>query len=157
MDRETRIWLAMLRVSLGWLMLYSGIAKIVDPTWTAENYARGAKTAGALYMWFAAPGNIGWINFLNEWGLALLGVSLVLGVGVRLSSSLGALLMLFYYLPVLDFPYAGDHGFIVDEHVIYALLLGFLAVVRAGRFYGLESWFGERFLSRWSRFRAVWG
>lgn len=48
--------------------------------------------------------------------------------------------MLLYYFPVLVFPYIGDHAFIIDEHIIYALVFVLLAVARAGRYYGLENW-----------------
>ena len=138
-------------------MFYAGITKVLDPNWSASGYARSAKTLTALYEWFASPVNIGWINLVNKWGLTLLGISLILGIGVRLSSSLGALLMMFYYLPILDFPYVGEHSFMVDEHIIYASILIFFAVVRAGRFYGLEDWFGKNFLSRCLKFQRIWG
>ncbi|MDZ4231206.1 MAG: hypothetical protein U1C52_00225, partial [Patescibacteria group bacterium] len=70
---------------------------------------------------------------------------------------LGAVLMVFYYLPILDFPYAGEHSFIVDEHVVYALTLIFFAISRAGRCFGLEEWFGKTFLSHWPKLQKVWG
>jgi uncharacterized membrane protein YphA (DoxX/SURF4 family) len=33
-------------------------------------------------------------NFINAWGLTILGISLILGIGVRLFSILGAILMI---------------------------------------------------------------
>ncbi|MBU2101321.1 DoxX family protein [Patescibacteria group bacterium] len=157
MNRHSKIWLAIIRLSLGWLMFYAGITKIMDPEWTAEGYAKSAKTLPALYEWFASPANMGWIDFINKWGLTLLGISLILGIGVRLSSALGAVLMLSYYLPVLDFPYAGEHSFIVDEHVIYIGVLIFFAVERAGRHFGLEKWFGKTFFKRLPKLQKYWG
>src|SRR3989344_6362821 len=127
------------RLALGWLMFYAGITKIVNPAWTAGGDLANAKTFPGFYAWLAAPGNIGWINFLNEWGLTLIGISLILGLGVRLSSILGIALMLLYYFPVLEFPEVA-HGFIVDEHIVYAAVLAFFAAVRAGRYYGLDNW-----------------
>lgn len=158
MLRKTEaVWLSVLRVAMGWLMFYAGITKVLDPAWTAAGYGRGAKTFSGLYQWFVSPQNIGWIDFVNKWGLTLLGVSLILGVGVRLSSTLGAVLMLAYYFPVLEFPYVGEHAYIVDEHIIYAAALAFLAAVRAGRYYGLEKWFERRALSRFPRLQKIWG
>ena len=145
------------RIALGWLMFYAGITKVLDPEWTAAGYAMSAKTFPGLYALFASPANIGWINFVNEWGLTFLGISLILGIGVRLSSILGATLMVFYYFPAFDFPYVGEHSYIVDEHVIYALLLVFFAVVRAGRYVGLEERFGRMFLKKIPRFQKIWG
>ena len=150
-------WLAFARIAMGWLMFYAGITKIMDPAWSAEGYARSAKTLPGLYTFFASAGQIDWVNFVNKWGVTLIGVSLILGIGVRLSSSLGAVLMVFYYLPVLDFPYAGEHSYIVDEHIIYALVMVYFAIVRAGRFFGLEEWFSQTFLKKLPKLQKYWG
>ena len=150
-------WLALTRITMGWLMFYAGITKVMDPQWSAAGYAKSAKTFPGLYELFASQGNIEWINFVNKWGLTLLGISLILGIGVRLSSSLGAVLMMFYYFPVLQFPYVGEHSYIVDEHIIYALLMVYFAIVRAGRFWGLEEWFGQTFLKKLPRLQRYWG
>lgn len=145
------------RLALGWLMFYAGITKIVNPAWTAGGYLASAKTFPGFYGWLAAPENIGWINFLNEWGLTLIGISLILGLGVRLSSILGSALMLLYYFPVLEFPEVA-HGFIVDEHIVYAAVLAFFAAVRAGRYYGLDNWCANLpICRRYPRLHKIWG
>jgi thiosulfate dehydrogenase [quinone] large subunit len=120
-------------------MFYAGITKVLNPAWSAKGYLLGAKTFPGFYQWLASPGILPVINFVNAWGLTMLGVSLILGIGVRLSSVLGAVLMILYWFPVLQFPYV-EHGFLVDEHVIYALVLLYFAAVRAGRVWGLENW-----------------
>ena len=132
--------LFLLRIATGWLMFYAGVTKIIDSTWSAASYLQGAKTFPAFFQWFLQPGALPMINFVNEWGLTLLGVSLILGIFVRFSSLLGVLLMLLYYFPVLDFPYPNVHSYIVDEHIIYALALLVLGAFRAGRVWGLEEW-----------------
>ncbi|MEK9194406.1 MAG: DoxX family membrane protein [Patescibacteria group bacterium] len=139
MTKAEKITLFLLRIGTGWLMFYAGITKILTPNWSAEGYLKGAKTFAGFYQWLLNPNILPVINFVNEWGLTFLGVSLILGVFVRLSSVLGAMLMLLYYFPVLTFPYV-EHGFLVDDHIIYALVLVFLAAIRAGRYYGLENW-----------------
>ncbi len=140
MNKSIQVSLFLLRLAMGWLMLYAGLTKIINPSWSAAGYLENAKTFTGLFAWLASPGNIGWINFVNEWGLTLLGVSLILGVFVRFSSILGTVLMLLYYFPVLEFPKVGTHSYIVDEHIVYALVLVLFAAVRAGRYYGLENW-----------------
>ena len=142
-EKLTGISLLLLRLAMGWLMFYAGFTKILNPEWTAKGYLMGAKTFTGFYHWFALPQNIGWVNFLNEWSLTLLGISLLLGVFVRLSSVLGAVLMLLYYFPVLEFPYVGQHSFLVDEHIIYALVLLIFAVVGAGRQWSLANWLAK--------------
>ena len=135
-----KISLFALRVSLGWLMFYAGITKVLDPSWSAEGYLRGAKNFVGLYNWFASPGILPIINFVNEWGLTLLGISLILGLFVRIGSLSGVLLMILYYLPIIDFPYPNPHSYLVDEHIIYVFALFVLASFRAGRVWGLENW-----------------
>lgn len=135
----SKIMLTLTRVSLGWLMLYAGITKVMNPEWSAAFYLKGAKTFGGFYEWLLSSSMLPAINFINAWGLTLLGISLIVGLGVRLSSILGAILMLLYYFPILSFPYAGEYSYIVDDHIIYALVLIFFAAVRAGRMWGLDS------------------
>lgn len=154
----TKFSLFLLRVSMGWLMFYAGITKVLNPEWSAVGYMQNAKTFTAFFQWFARPEILPITNFVNEWGLTLLGVSLLLGVFVRLSSLLGVLLMLLYYFPVLDFPYPNPYSYIVNEHIIYALVLLFFAVVRPGRVWGLENWCANLpICSRFPRLRAWLG
>ena len=139
MSKSSLFILGILRIALGWLFLYAGLTKIINPSWTASSYLSAAKTFPEFYLWLTSDSILPIVNFINEWGLVLLGISLILGIGVRLSSVLGVILMILYYLPILEFPTIG-HGYIVDEHIVYALVLTFFAAVRAGRYWGLESW-----------------
>jgi len=139
MSKIQKYLLLLLRLSLGWLFLYAGFTKILNPAWSAAGYLQAAKTFPELYAWFLLPSNIGWVNFVNEWGLALLGLSLILGLRIRWTAPLGVALMILYYLPIFNFPYAGDHSFLVDEHVIYILGLLILVTFRASHFWGLDN------------------
>lgn len=157
LERNEMKWVALLRVVFGWFFFYAGITKVVNPDWTAQGYLMGAKTFTGLYQWLASPGMIGFTNFVNEWGLTLIGISLILGIGVRLSSILGAIMMLLYYFPVSTFPYVAN-GFIVDTHIIYATALILLATLRAGRYYGLENWCaGLPICSKYPKLRGLIG
>lgn len=139
LTKSSAVWLFLLRLTTGWLFFYSGITKILNPDWNAAGYLTNAKTFAGFYRVLAEPGILPFINFVNEWGQVLLGVSLILGIGVRLSSIFGAILMLLYYFPAAEFPFV-ERGFLVNEHIIYAAVLAFFATVRAGRYYGLERW-----------------
>ncbi|OGZ19367.1 MAG: hypothetical protein A2626_02250 [Candidatus Nealsonbacteria bacterium RIFCSPHIGHO2_01_FULL_38_55] len=140
MTRFQKISLFLLRISMGWMMFYAGITKVIDPTWSAGGYLKGAKTFVGAYQWLASPNILPLVNFVNEWGLTLLGLSLIFGIFVRLGSILGAVLMLLYYIPILDFPYPNPHSYLVDEHIIYIFVLLLLTSLRAGRVWGLENW-----------------
>lgn len=140
MTKGQQISLVLLRLGLGWFMFYAGVTKVLDPMWSAAGYLKGAKTFVGFYDLLLSPSLLPFINFLNAWGLLLIGLSLMCGVFVRIGALSGALLMLLYYFPVLDFPYPNTHTFLVDEHIIYAITFVLLASFRAGRFWGLESW-----------------
>lgn len=136
------ISLFFLRISLGWLFFYAGITKVLDSTWSAAGYIGSAQTLHSFFAWFLQPNILPLVNLVNEWGLTLIGVSLILGIFVRFSAILGAILMVLYYLVVLNFPYVGEHGYIVDEHIIYIFGLLTLATFQAGKVWGLGNKIG---------------
>lgn len=137
MSRNEKFSLLAVRLILGFFYFYAGFSKLTNADWTSAGFLQGAKTFPGLFAWFASENLIGIVDFMNEWGLTLLGISLVLGLFVRLSASLGVLLMFLYYLPGLEFPYV-EHGFLIDDHIILISVLIYLAIVRAGRVYGLD-------------------
>ena len=129
-----RISIIFLQISLGWLMFYAGVTKILNPEWSAEGYLKGAKTFSSFYTSLTTPSTLPIINFINEWGLTMLGLALLTGIMVRWASIGGALLMLLYYFPILTFPKVGEHGYIVDEHIIY--IGAFLILIAFHRAHG---------------------
>lgn len=157
MTQFQKISLFFLRVSLGWMFFWAGITKVINPEWSAVGYLNGAKVFTGFYQWLAGSSALPLTNFVNEWGLTLLGVSLILGIGVRLSSALGALLMLLYYIP-LGFPYPNPNSFIVDQHIIYIFVLLYFSTVRPGRVWGLENWCSNLpICSKFPRLRKLLG
>lgn len=128
-----KISLLALRVSLGWIFFYAGITKILNPEWTSAGYLNSAKTFSGFFGAMATSDALPIIDLVNEWGLTFLGISLILGLFVRYSSFLGALLMIFYYLPGLDFPHPNPNSYIIDEHLVYAFVLLYFAAIGAGR------------------------
>lgn len=141
-NKFSKISILALRISLGWLFFYAGITKVMDPEWTAAGYLKGAKTFSGLFQWFASSSNIGWVNFLNEWGLTLIGAALILGIFVRWASFAGIVLMVLYYLPILNFPNVG-HGYIVDEHIIYIFVFLLLIAAKAGQYIGIDGFISK--------------
>lgn len=110
----------------------------MDEAWSAESYIRGAKVLPQLFAFLLDPTVLPYVNLVNKWGLVVVGLSLILGLFVRFSAFLGVILMALYYLSVLQFPYVDNSFFIVDEHIIYALVLLFLVAVGAGQIWGLD-------------------
>lgn len=157
MENAQRLSLLLLRVSLGWMFFYAGITKVLNPSWSAAGYIGAAKNFQGFYAWFLQPEVLPVVNFLNTWGLTLVGVSLLLGLMTRFSSFVGIMLMLLYYF-VLPFPKPNANSFIVDFHVIYVAALFVLAATRSGRFLGLDGWCASLPLcARYPRLRALFG
>ena len=133
-----KFFLFLSRITVGWMFFYAGITKVLDPQWSAEGYLKGAKAFSWFFQILLDPSVLPIINFMNKWGLTLLGISLILGLFVRFSSLLGVLLMALYYI-ALGFPYPNPHSYIVDQHIIYISILLFFAAIKAGRVFGLDS------------------
>ncbi len=150
MSKPQRASVFILRIVMGWFYLYAGISHILDAKFSAAGYVSGAKSFVMLYQLFLNPQVLPVVDFMVKWGLTMLGVSLILGLFVRLSSYLGMLLMFLFYLPVLNFPMVGTHSYLVDEHIIYMAGLLVLASFRAGHVWGLDKWFCS--LPFWSKF-----
>ncbi len=136
MTKTQKVSLLLLRLALGLLFFYAGITKVTDPSWTAAGFLAGAKSFTGFFALLAGPSLIGITNFLNAWGLTLLGLSLILGVLIHISAPLGMVLMALYYLAQIDFPYPDAHSYLVDEHIVYILALFILLKFRAGDYWG---------------------
>jgi thiosulfate dehydrogenase (quinone) large subunit len=141
MSKFQRLVLFLLRVGMGWLCFHAGIVKVMNSSWSAAGYLNNAKNLEGFYHWLASPALLPVTNFINEWALTLLGVSLILGIFVRWSAVLGAALMVFYYLP-LNFPKPDANSYVVDDHIVYALVMLYLAAANAGRVWGLDGKLG---------------
>lgn len=133
-----KFFLFLLRISMGWMFFYAGITKVLNPQWSAEGFLKGAKTFASFYNFLLQPQILPIVDFTNKWGLLLLGISLILGLFTRLSSVLGALLMLLYYLSILQFPHPNPNAYVVDQHIIYIFILLFFASIKAGKYWGLD-------------------
>lgn len=135
----------LMRVTMGWVLFQGGIAKVLDSSWTAEGYLLHAIPEGNPFVafWTAIAGSPV-IDALNAWGLTLTGLGLILGALVRWNAFWGALMMLFYWATSLHggllefFPL--EHGWLVDDHLIYFFLLFGLGAIGAGRILGVDAY-----------------
>jgi len=134
MTTTQKFLLLLIRFSLGWIFLYSGLHKVLDPEWTSAGFLSGATNLTGFFSFFLQDSVLPIVDFLNAWGQTVLGLSLILGFLVRFSAPLGALLMILYWLPQIE---TWDWS-VVDSHIVYAAALLFLAAVGAGKFWGFD-------------------
>ncbi len=129
-----------LRLCLGWTFLYAAIHQFADPTWSSAGFLAGTKTFHSILAPFGAPAVVPYTDVLVKWGHLLIGLSLISGLLVRVSSVFGIMLMLVYYMAHMDFPYIDNKlNYIVEFHIVYAGVLVYLNAVDAGTVWGLDA------------------
>jgi thiosulfate dehydrogenase [quinone] large subunit len=129
------------RIAMGWTFLYAASHQVFDPNFTVVGFLGSTKTFHDLFAIFTTPTMAPITTFLVEWGHLLIGMSLVLGLMVRVSAGFGIMLMLVYWMAHMDWPFIENrNNFILDYHLVYAGVLVTLIAVRAGHVWGLDGW-----------------
>jgi thiosulfate dehydrogenase [quinone] large subunit len=155
-QRWTRYTAALIRLSLGWVFLWAFLDKTfalghetgVDAQTGATDYFGpaawihgGSPTAGFLgfgvkgpladfYSGLAGNAVIDWIFMI---GLLGIGLALVLGIGMRIAAGAGVLLLVMMWSAVLP----PANNLFMDDHLVYAMVLVLLALIGAGKTWGL--------------------
>ena len=138
MDRK---FLLAFRLLMGWTFLYAGAWQVLSPTFSAADFLAHTKTFHDLYAPLTSPAIAPVLTFFVKWGHLLIGLSLVSGLLVRVSAPFGIMLMLLYWTAHMDFPYIENvNSYLVDYHIVYAGVLVYLIVKRAGHVFGLDGW-----------------
>jgi thiosulfate dehydrogenase [quinone] large subunit len=137
------------RLLMGWIFLYAGLSQVLSHDFTTTQFLSHTKTFHALYEPLTSPAIAPYLTFAVSWGHLLIGLSLVSGLLVRVSGPFGVALMLTYWTAHMDFPYIESHvNFILDYHIVFATLTAWLAMVNAGRVWGLDGWLAGRMPAR---------
>ena len=166
MGRGARRVLAVLRLALGSIFMWAFLDKMFALGFATGRLEDGsidffADGAAALnggsptfgFLSFGSRGPLAsfwqsiagdpWLNVLFMAALAGIGLALLLGIGLRVAAVAGSLLMLGMY-SVAMLP---ENHPVIDDHIIYALVLVVLALTAAGTTWGLGA--------RWGRTRLV--
>ena len=130
----------LLRLLMAWTFLYAASHQgVFAPDWSVAGFLSHTKTFHDFFSVFTTPSVAPIVTFLVSWGHLLIGLSLLAGLMVRVSASFGILLMLVYWMAHMDFPYIeNQNNFIVDYHIVYAAVLGYLIYKSAGHVWGLD-------------------
>jgi thiosulfate dehydrogenase [quinone] large subunit len=130
-DKAIGYAIVVLRVVMGWVLFQGGVTKLIDPDFTAAGFLTNLPEGNPV------------IDALVAWGLTLTGVGLMLGALTRWCAFWGAVIMLFFWAASLSggitqgLPIA--HGWIVDDHIFYTVLLFGLGAIGAGRILGVDA------------------
>src|SRR3989344_9000872 len=146
--------LAILRIALGLIFLWAffdktvglGFATAPEKAWLnggSPTYGFLSGVKGPLATFYNTLAGQGWVDVLFMLGLLGIGLALVVGIGMTVAAYSGGLLMILMWsasLPIKTNP-------IIDDHIIYLILLFVLARFNAGHYYG----FGKQ----WSKTKIV--
>ena len=138
--------LVVLRVLIGWHFLYEGISKLINPYWSSAAYLLDSKWifSGLAKTIVANPTLLSISDYVNMWGLTLVGVSLLLGLLSRYGSLVGMTFICLYYLfapPLLGLEYGrpGEGSYlIVNKNLIEACALWVLYCFPTSHIIGLD-------------------
>ena len=146
--------LVLLRMLIGWHILFEGISKLLTPNWTSALFLTDSQwiLSGFSNWIISNDGVLSMVDFLNTWGLIAIGVGLILGLFTRLAAYAGMGLLIMYYLnniPLLGIEYslpAEGNYLIVSKTLIEAAALLVMAVFPTGSVFGLDI-----FISRFTK------
>ncbi len=167
---KARYWAASARILLGFVFFWAFLDKTFGLGWATDSAQAwqfgtgdGSPTYGFLkfasnpdsplngmFTSFAdaAEGNPNaWVNWLFMFGLFAVGLCLILGVFMRLASIGGAVMLALMYLaewPIAQVTQEGGGNVynnpVVDDHIVYGVVLILLMLLQAGSTWGLGRW-----------------
>lgn len=156
------IAIALLRLSVGFVFLWAFLDKFFGLGYsTASERAwihGGSPTKGFLSHVDVGPFQSAFNSIAGTWwadtlfmlGLLGVGLAVMLGVFLNVSAIAGSLMMVLMWAaewPLAQFTSSGDPSGstnpFMDYHLIYALVLIVLAIIGAGRYFGIAPWWAR--------------
>jgi thiosulfate dehydrogenase (quinone) large subunit len=157
-----QVAIALLRVAVGFIFLWAfldkffglGYATPSEKAWihggSPTNGFLSNVAVGPFESFFHSIAGTWWANTLFMLGLFAIGASLILGVAMKITMFAGPLLLVMMWSaewPMAQFTSAGkptsSANPFLDDHLIYALVIIVLALIGAGRVYGLGNWWAK--------------
>jgi len=136
--------LVVLRMLIGWHLLYEGLVKLMNPDWSSAGFLMQSDgiLKGFSKWVISSPKALFFVDIMNEWGLFLLGLCLILGLFTRFASLMAAFLLMLYYLnnpPMLDAVKTAQGSYlIINTLLIESVTLFALYLFPTGKIVGLD-------------------
>ncbi len=148
----TALLFTILRIVVGWHFLYEGIVQAFNPNWSSVSYLMESKwlLSGFFHWIISNETTLRIVDFLNIWGLIVIGICLFLGIFTRISAIAGAFLLLLYYVANPPFVYSSipstSHFYIINYNLIELIVLIVIASLPVDYLWGLqrEIWFAYK-------------
>ncbi len=150
--------LGVLRIVLGFIFIWAffdklfglGFSTIPQSSWInggspTLGYLSHTVTGLFTSFYHLIAGNV-FVDWFFMIGLLFIGLALIFGIGVRIASISGVILMLLMWASHLP---PDNHPFL-DEHIIYALVFVVLTLFNSGRYLGLGNlWKDTEIVKQW--------
>ena len=143
--------LIILRLLIGWHLLYEGVLKMYDPSWTAKGFLMSANGPfKGLFTVLGSESVIGMVDFLNVFGLVAVGLGLLLGAMTTWASIGGIIMLSLYYLSHPPFPGLEQSGpaegsyMIINKNLIEICALFILIKFPTSQYFGLDHFLKKR-------------
>ncbi|MFW5706830.1 MAG: DoxX family membrane protein [Bacteroidota bacterium] len=138
--------LVALRVAIGWHLMYEGVVKIMQPSWSSYAYLMDSKGwfSGLFQGMAANPGLMEVVDFLNVWGLTLAGFGLIVGIFANVSKIVAMIMLLFYFvahppLMTAEYLFPGEGSYLwVNKNLIELLAVAVLFVFPTAHIIGID-------------------
>ena len=156
------IAIALLRLSIGFVFLWAFFDKLFGLGYATPSERAwihgGSPTKGFLSHVDVGPFQSAFNSIAGTWwadtlfmlGLLGVGLAVMLGVFLNVSAIAGSLMMVLMWAaewPLAQFTSSGEltgsTNPFMDYHLIYALVLIVLAVIGAGRYFGIAPWWAR--------------
>jgi thiosulfate dehydrogenase [quinone] large subunit len=129
------------RLAMAWTFLWAGFRQVFLQDFSVVPFLAHTKTFHDFYAVFATAQWAPFISFAVKWGHLLIGLSLLAGLMVRVSSVFGMLLLAMYWTAHMDFPYIESNvNLLLDYHIVYIGVMAYLIAKQAGHVFGLDGW-----------------
>jgi thiosulfate dehydrogenase [quinone] large subunit len=137
-----RSFVFIFRMLMAWTFLYAASHQgMFNPSFSAAGFLSHTKTFHDVYVVLATPAADPFLTFLVSYGHLLIGLSLLVGLMVRVSAAFAVALLLMYWTAHMDWPFIENrNNFIIDYHIVYAVVCIYLIKMRAGHVWGLDAW-----------------
>ena len=138
--------LVTLRFLIGWHFLYEGISKLLNPYWSSAAYLLDSKWifSGIAKTIVSNPTLLTFSDYINMWGLTLVGVSLLFGIFSRYGALVGMGFIMMYYLfapPLVGLEYGKPNEgsyIVVNKNLIEACALWVLYAFPTSQYIGID-------------------
>ena len=152
LDRSRAYAIVALRVTIGLVFLWAGLAKIFggeafsaagflqfgtsgSSGWPFVAMEQGANPTAAFWVGLASyQGAMGVVNFLIPYGELAIGLALIAGLATRFAGAMGFLMMGFITIAAWSFALG-----VFNETVVLAIASLVLGIIRAGDVYGIDA------------------